>query len=173
MQERWDQLQALLDATDATELRRGCARLVQGLGFEHWLHASGARLPMQPHALNAYPADWVEHYRVRGYLDLDPVLGHCRLHSTPCLWAADPRAMNAGYRTEYFREASDFGLRLGIGLPVHGPAGQASLLLVSCSDTARPVSNCEGLATCTCLPPSCTRSGSATACARGMTMPCT
>lgn len=133
---QWDSLQQLLECRSADELRASSAQQVRRLGFDNWIYTLGSSSHAWPDRLNAYPADWMAHYRRQGYFEIDPVVDHCRRHTTPCLWAADPRARRAGYRTEFFREAADYGLRAGIALPIHGPGGRSSMVSVATSDTA-------------------------------------
>jgi DNA-binding CsgD family transcriptional regulator len=140
MQDHWDSLQGLLDCRTADELRAQTNRHVQRLGFGNWIYGSGTSLVPAPAALDAYPPEWMAHYRRRRYFEIDPVLDHCRYHTTPCLWAADPFARRVGYLTEFFSEAVDYGLSAGIGLPIHGPSGSSAMITVATDDVtlARP-----------------------------------
>ena len=140
MHDHWDNLQALLDCRTADELRAQTDRHVQRLGFGNWMYGSGNSLKPSPDALDAYPPEWMAHYSQHRYFEIDPVLDHCRYHTTPCLWAADPSARRVGYLTEFFREAADYGLSAGIGLPIHGPSGPSALITVATDDArlARP-----------------------------------
>ncbi|MCA9718716.1 MAG: autoinducer binding domain-containing protein, partial [Myxococcales bacterium] len=92
MHEQLDSLQALLDCPTADALRLQSGQLLKRLGFENWIYTSGSNANRLPVWLNAYPADWMAHYRRQGYFEVDPVVEHCRHHTTPCLWAADPHA---------------------------------------------------------------------------------
>ena len=145
MHEQLDSLQALLDCPTADALRLQSGQLLNRLGFENWIYTSGSNANRLPVWLNAYPADWMAHYRRQGYFEVDPVVEHCRHHTTPCLWAADPHARRVGYPTEFFREAADYGLRLGIGLPIHGPAGQAGMISVATGNTSKARENLHHL----------------------------
>ena len=140
MQDHWDSLQGLLDCRTADELRVQTDRQVQRLGFANWIYSSGTSLQLAPAALDAYPPEWMAHYRRHRYFEIDPVLDHCRYHTTPCLWSADPFARRVGYQTEFFSEAVDYGLRAGIGLPIHGPSGPSAMITVATDDAmlARP-----------------------------------
>ncbi|HMM65977.1 MAG TPA: LuxR family transcriptional regulator [Dokdonella sp.] len=145
MHDQLDSLQQLLECRSADELRLQSGRLLERLGFENWIYTSGSAAQGLPLWLNAYPADWMAHYRRQGYLEVDPVVEHCRHHTTPCLWAADPFARRAGYLTEFFSEAADYGLRAGIALPIHGPGGQSGMISVATDDTSHARSNLRHL----------------------------
>jgi DNA-binding CsgD family transcriptional regulator len=130
----WDNLQQLLECPSAERLRAQASQQVQRLGFDKWIYTEGSPGRCSPVALVAYPPDWMSHYRREGYLDVDPVIEHCRQHSTPCLWASNPAARRAGFMTRFFSEAADFGLHAGIGLPTHGPGGHSGMLSVATGD---------------------------------------
>lgn len=140
MVEFWDNLQLLLECTSSERLHAQADRQVKRLGFDSWLYSSASTIRHADGELVAFPADWMSHYRLKSYSDVDPVIEHCRQHLTPCLWAADPLARRAGYLTRFFSEAVDFGLCAGIGLPTHGPAGQSSMLSVATGDSAHAAS---------------------------------
>lgn len=136
MFERWDNLQQLLECTSPAQLRTQASRHVQQLGFDNWIYSTGAESGEDVEKLLTYPSEWMSLYRRRGYFAVDPVVDHCRQHITPCLWAADPAARGAGYQTRFFTEAIDFGLRAGIGLPIHGPLGHSGMFSVAMSDSS-------------------------------------
>lgn len=105
---------------DAGSMRLAGGRRFAHFGFERWsLGDAGSAF-----VAGNYPRDWRTHYQHQGYLELDPVVSHCRQRSAPCLWSADPSARGLGHTMGFFPEAVDFGLRVGLGLPVHG-AGEA------------------------------------------------
>lgn len=139
MHDQLPALYSLLGSDSMTEVQRVGNRIVNDLGFDNWMYAS-ASAPSRPTIqLNAYPRDWIEHYERRGYFDVDPVVGHCRTQTVPCLWASTAQARSGGFPIEFFREAADFGLRAGVGLPVHGPGGQSAMVSVATDDRhARP-----------------------------------
>jgi DNA-binding CsgD family transcriptional regulator len=134
MVDLWDNLQQLLECPSAERLRVQASQQVQRLGFDKWIYTDGTPGRGTPVSLVAYPPDWMSHYRRQGYLDVDPVIEHCRQRSTPCLWASNPAARRVGFMTRFFSEAADFGLHAGIGLPTHGPGGHSGMLSVATGD---------------------------------------
>ncbi|MBN8482196.1 MAG: LuxR family transcriptional regulator [Xanthomonadales bacterium] len=120
----------LLDCDSHESLRLASGRRFRELGFEHWAHASGAQ-PRAPFSVGNFPREWLDHYHRLGYFELDPVVAHCRQRSTPCLWGTDASTRQVGHSTRFFLEAAEFGLRVGVGLPNHGPGGQWSMLSVA------------------------------------------
>ncbi|MEZ5460206.1 autoinducer binding domain-containing protein [Dokdonella sp.] len=145
MLDQWASLQSLLECDSTESLRAEASRQIRRLGFENWNYSSANAAHQIPERLNAYPPAWTAHYRRQGYLEIDPVVDHCRHRSTPCLWASDPQARRAGYLTDYFREAADYGLRAGIGLPLHGPGGHTGMISVATDNNARAGENLHHL----------------------------
>lgn len=145
MLDQWDSLQRLLECDSTEDLRAEASRQVRSLGFENWIYTGASTAHQVPEHLNAYPPGWTAHYKRQGYLDIDPVVEHCRLRSTPCLWASDPQARRAGYLTDYFREAADYGLRAGIGLPLHGPGGHTGMISVATDNNSQAGENLRHL----------------------------
>ncbi|MGB0135363.1 MAG: LuxR family transcriptional regulator [Dokdonella sp.] len=145
MLDQWDSLQCLLECDSAETLRAEASRQVRRLGFDNWVYTGAGAAHRVADRLNTYPAAWNAHYQRKGYLELDPVIEHCRHRSTPCLWASDPRARRAGFITDYFREAADYGLRAGIGLPLHGPGGHTGMISVATDNNAQAGENLRHL----------------------------
>lgn len=124
MRDRWDSLNQLLECNSPDELQRRTDRHVQGLGFDHWVYTNSASNAREPYQFDQYPVAWMVHYASQRYFGIDPVVHHCRQRTTPCLWSSAPSNFSGEMHTAFFREAADYGLRSGIGIPIHGPSGQ-------------------------------------------------
>jgi len=95
------------------------------------------RLPRrEPYLAVTYSSDWVEHYRARGYLKIDPVIQTGLRRLLPIDWddfAGEDRALR-----QFFGEAAEFGLgRKGMSFPVHGHGGDRALFSVSADFSER------------------------------------
>jgi DNA-binding CsgD family transcriptional regulator len=74
-----------------------------------------------PMLLNAYPPDWVSRYAEAGHVRHDPVARWAPAAMAPFSWR-DAAARDGGRRAGIvMAEASGFGLRDGIVVPIHGP----------------------------------------------------
>lgn len=76
------------------------------------------------HVETNYPAEWAEHYRANGYMNIDPVAQEGMRSPLPFLWRnalALPRYGAAAQRV--FDEAAEFGLRDGLTVPIHAAGG--------------------------------------------------
>jgi DNA-binding CsgD family transcriptional regulator len=84
----------------------------------------------EPYLAVTYSSDWVEHYKDRRYVEIDPVvrLGIRRL--LPLDW--DEFGKPEGMLKNLFGEASEFGLgRRGLTIPVHGRGGDHALFTIT------------------------------------------
>ncbi len=58
--------------------------------------------------------------------EIDPVVAHCMVKSTPLIWSPDLFALRK--QQELYEEACSHGVRSGITLPYHGPNGELGML---------------------------------------------
>lgn len=94
------------------------------------------RLPKrEPYLAVTYSSEWIEHYRMRGYLKIDPAIQVGLRRLLPIEW--DDFTVD-GALQRFFGEAAEFGLgRKGISFPVHGHGGDRALFSVSAEMTER------------------------------------
>ncbi|MGV2287162.1 LuxR family transcriptional regulator [Trinickia sp. YCB016] len=81
-----------------------------------------------------FPAAWQRMYDVH-YYPIDPIALHCTQHMHPLVWDAETFATER--QREFFEEGCQYGLRSGIGFPIHGPQGQAGILCLASEGKAR------------------------------------
>jgi len=79
--------------------------------------------PHDPLYIGSYPEDWTEHYVIRDYVNIDPVMAAATATTSPFTW----QELYASHPSEsrprlMLDEAGEFGLRNGMTIPVHGPA---------------------------------------------------
>ncbi|TIX03603.1 MAG: LuxR family transcriptional regulator [Mesorhizobium sp.] len=84
----------------------------------------------EPFVAVTYPPDWVERYRARGYLNIDPAIQIGLRRLLPIDW--DEFGKGGGDLRQFFGEAQEFGLgRRGVSFPVHGYRGDRALFSVT------------------------------------------
>lgn len=84
----------------------------------------------EPYIAVTYSSEWIEHYRARGYLKIDPVIRIGLRRLLPVDW--DDFAGGDTSLRQFFGEASEFGLgRRGMSFPVHGHGGDRALFSVT------------------------------------------
>lgn len=130
------QLVQLVESKDADSWRHVLFELATKVGFEHVMYAVvHSRHTQYENAFvqTNYSTEWRERYDAERFAYVDPTVGHCLLSTLPIVWEPDAFS-NAGGRILY-EEASAYGMRTGVTLPIHGPNGEVGLLSLA-SDAA-------------------------------------
>ena len=90
----------------------------------------------EPYLAVTYSSEWVQHYRARNYVKIDPVVHTGLRRILPIDWDEFTGGDQALRR--FFGEAAEFGLgRKGMSFPVHGHGGDRALLSVSADFSER------------------------------------
>jgi len=128
-------IEGLNGASSVEEIHQLCDEFCTSFGFDAFLFA--LRVPTsftnsQMILINGFPAPWSEHYFELDYLPKDPTVAYCTKHILPLKWHSLTEHTNNGdFETQVMQEASEFGLRNGVSVPVHSPNGEFGIL--SCS----------------------------------------
>ena len=124
---------AVHTAGDVIAFERVAARAVQKLGFQRfaYLRLTGDT----PLLISSYPKSWTSRYFELGYQQLDPVVLRARMERDLFSWGGASRAP-AGNREQrqFFDEATTFGLRSGITVPIRGGFGQMAAFTLATGD---------------------------------------
>src|SRR3546814_3490786 len=90
-----------------------CACLITHLPLTH-------ESRWQDHILaNCWPKEWYQHYNAAGHYRHDPCVAHSRRTADPFLWSDVSRESLEAPARLVMHEATEFGLRQGICVPVH------------------------------------------------------
>jgi LuxR family quorum-sensing transcriptional regulator LasR len=73
-----------------------------------------------------FSTPWIDQYQAEKLHEIDPVFAHCVRKSGPLIWS--PEIFITRKQKEFYEDASSFGLRSGIALPIHGPLGELGVL---------------------------------------------
>jgi LuxR family transcriptional activator of conjugal transfer of Ti plasmids len=124
---------AILTARCDDEFERVATRLAHGLGFRWFAYlqlAEGA-----PKLSSSYPKSWTSRYVRLNYHRIDPVVRRARVERNPFSWGAGgairPRGAKQG---RLFEEATNFGIRSGITVPIRGGFGQMAAFTLATDD---------------------------------------
>ncbi|MBQ5940167.1 LuxR family transcriptional regulator [Massilia sp. AB1] len=104
-------------------------KLARGQGFDRVLYgvANSRHSRFDSAFLRSnYASEWRERYDRKGFAQFDPVVGHCMTSSLPIVW--EPATFAEPAQRAMYEEASEFGIRSGVTLPVHGPQGEFGVL---------------------------------------------
>lgn len=132
-------LQDLASAANTDDITTQCRQHARQLGFDHFVYA--LRVPVQFSdsrlvLVDGYPASWVAHYFEQGHYRHDPVMAYCARHIVPVAWSDLPLD-GAGAARRMMDEASEFGLKTGVTMPVHTPHGEFGVLSFSMNRVGR------------------------------------
>jgi LuxR family transcriptional activator of conjugal transfer of Ti plasmids len=123
---------AIQTADDARAFERIAARVTQKLGFERFAYL---RLDGEaPLLISSYPRSWTSRYFQLGYQQLDPVVLRARAKRDLFSWGGAAR-IAAGDRAQrqFFDEATTFGIRSGITVPIRGGFGRMAAFTLATS----------------------------------------
>jgi LuxR family transcriptional activator of conjugal transfer of Ti plasmids len=124
---------ALATAGDAASFERVAIRLSQKLGFQSFAYL---RLAGEvPRLISSYPKHWTSRYFQLGYEQLDPVILRARAERDLFCWGGATRSP-AGSRAQrqFFDEATTFGIRSGITIPIRAGFGQVAAFTLATSE---------------------------------------
>jgi LuxR family quorum-sensing transcriptional regulator LasR len=130
------QLVQLLESKDVDSWRRSLLDIAGSIGFQHVMYAVvHSRHAQYEHAFvqTNYSQEWRERYDAERFAYVDPTVGHCLISNLPIVWEPEAFATKGG--RVLYEEASAYGMRTGVTLPIHGPNGEVGLLSLA-SDTA-------------------------------------
>lgn len=131
-----DLLESLLGCESVEELHSATARIVNQLGFEHFLYGVRVNLSLtRPYqfVLSGYPKEWLTRYTEAGYENIDPAVLHCGRDRRviPMIWSG--QTFHDVPTAKLRAEAKDFGLASGASFPVQGKNGEAAMLSLATS----------------------------------------
>lgn len=73
-----------------------------------------------------YASDWLSKYTAGQLHHVDPTFSHCLCKSTPLIWSPD--IFSAREQKEMYEEASGYGIKSGVTLPIHGANGELGIV---------------------------------------------
>lgn len=120
---------ALTSARSDAETMATLEHAVQGLGFDKIMFAviPQPKLRMTDVYLRTnYSVKWRDHYDQENMREADPTVAHCFKSNSPMIWL--PQSFKTAAQQAMYEEASAFGLRAGVTLPIHGPGGEVGML---------------------------------------------
>jgi len=123
------QLVQLLDSKDAAAWRRALFDLSASLGFEQVLYGVvNSRHAQFEHAFlqSNYSVEWRHRYDAERLAYNDPTVGHCLTSTLPIVW--EPETFKSDAERALYEEASGYGIRSGVTLPIHGPNGEFGVI---------------------------------------------
>ncbi len=125
-------IEALNTATDPDLQRNHLLNTIAEFGYDKAVYGVFPAYPTDTPLeemfwVSGYPDEWMQRYLENEYMQFNAAVHHCFKSTTPLLWAdlfADADAGNLGNRISSMHyEARDFGLKLGVTIPVRDIKG--------------------------------------------------
>lgn len=124
-----DLIDMALRATSVDDIHSLGSALCRQLGFESFIFCAqfpASLIRPQFVVISSYPQEWRQLYDIKGYVQIDPTVAHCRHRTTPLVWS-DIQAGNPKI-IDFMMAARDFGLVNGVSFPAHGDRGEPAML---------------------------------------------
>lgn len=122
----FDPLREASSDADALKKLHGAA---QDLGFDQIMFAVIPQPKISTkdvYMRTSYPAEWRNLYERQNLREVDPTVEYCFKSTAPLVWM--PQSFKTSAQQSLYEEASAFGLRVGVTLPIHGPSGEVGML---------------------------------------------
>ena len=126
-----ERLSQLINCDSVNDWRSRVFKLGNDLGYEQ------TRLAILPdpaapieaeHAFQQsnYCSDWMDKYTTDKLHHVDPTFSHCIKKTTPLIWS--PEIFSDKKQKEMYEEASGYGIKSGVTLPIHGANGELGIV---------------------------------------------
>ncbi|MCA6110815.1 autoinducer binding domain-containing protein [Bradyrhizobium cenepequi] len=126
-------IDALQTARDDREFERLATRSAHGLGFRWFAYLSMTE--DAPKLISSYPRSWTDRYFRLNYQRLDPVIHRARHEHSLFGWTTEgsirPRSSE---QRRFFVEATTFGIKSGITMPIRGGFGRTAAFTLATDD---------------------------------------
>lgn len=126
-----ERLADLVNCNTVEEWRNLVFKMGYSLGYEQTLLAifPDKHTPVEPEYAflhTTYAAAWLQKYTANRSHHFDPTFLHCINKSTPLIWS--PGIFSGHKQKEMYEEASGYGIRSGVTLPIHGARGELGIV---------------------------------------------
>jgi len=127
-------IDALQTAMDEDEFERIATRAYHGLGFRWFAYLS--IVDSSQKLISSYPKSWTSRYLRHRYHRLDPVVLRARAEHAMFTWGASSGSTRPRNREQsrFFEEATGFGIKSGITVPIRAGFGRMAAFTVATDD---------------------------------------
>ncbi|WP_241150702.1 LuxR family transcriptional regulator [Pseudomonas viridiflava] len=89
------------------------------LGYKTYLLSMGGSTADEPseRIITTYPLDWLRRYKDEDFIQIDPIVRHCRRHFAPLFWGA-ARRRSRGRSKEFWVARERYDLSQGVSIPL-------------------------------------------------------
>lgn len=132
---RVESFEGLLGVTCIDHWKNAAEALIRALDFDFFLYGLRPRRNCEDYVVAGnYPNAWRDQYDSQGLVRWDPTVRHCATHQIPLVWTE--QLFRTKEEAKLYGEASGYGLRSGVSVPLHGAGGATGM--ISCASESKP-----------------------------------
>lgn len=85
-----DDFSLLANDLHRRDWERHLRKILRRIGYERYLLSLGPSTTHDPfnRIMTTYPSDWLKRYKDENFIQVDPIIRHCRHHFAPLFWGA-------------------------------------------------------------------------------------
>jgi LuxR family quorum-sensing transcriptional regulator LasR len=111
-------------------------KVLRRIGYDRYLLSLGSSTTNDPfnRIITSYPSDWLRQYKDENFIQVDPIIRHCRHHFVPLFWGA-ARGQARGRSNEFWKAREGYGLLQGVSIPLRCNERFGSLNVAQCMNS--------------------------------------
>jgi LuxR family quorum-sensing transcriptional regulator LasR len=108
-------------------------KVLRRIGYDRYLLSLGSSTTNDPfnRIITSYPSDWLRQYKDQDFIQVDPIIRHCRHHFVPLFWGRAQRQAR-GRSIEFWKAREGYGLLQGVSIPLRCNEKGGSLNVAQC-----------------------------------------
>ncbi len=108
-------------------------KVLHRMGYDSYLLSLGSPTTNDPfnRIMTTYPSDWLRQYKNENFIQVDPIIRHCRHHFVPLFWGG-ARRQARGRPNDFWTAREGHGLLQGVSIPLRWNEMVGSLNVAQC-----------------------------------------
>lgn len=137
----------LANSTDISQIREVCILFKSALGLDRFLFAvcnpSTSLNEPSLMIISDYPEEWLKEYNSNNFVNEDPVVQYCQVHSAPVMWKdlMQMQKFNSANFKALMDRAKGFGLKTGLSIPLRAASGEFGVFSMAVCDEGQEADN--------------------------------
>ena len=109
-------------------------KVLRRIGYDSYLLSLGSSTTNDSFSriITTYPSDWLRRYKDENFIQVDPIIRHCRHHFVPLFWGP-ARRLARGRSNEFWKTREGYGLLQGVSIPLRCNEQFGSLNVAQCT----------------------------------------
>ena len=119
LEDVFDDFSVLAKDLHRRDWERHLRKVLRRIGCGSYLINLGSSTVNDPinRIMTTYPADWLRRYQDERFVQVDPIIRHCRHHLVPLFWGGARRRAR-GRSKEFWKAREEYGLSQGVSIPL-------------------------------------------------------